>query len=46
MNCVIGVALGCLLLMLAMAAVEPGVKVQVAGGTGAELDEVGRTSGF
>jgi hypothetical protein len=33
MNCLLWAAFGCLLLMLPMAGVEPGVKIQVVGGT-------------
>src|SRR5436305_2027594 len=49
MNCILWATLGCLLLMLPMAGVEPGVKIQAVGGTitgivakaGARLDFTG-----
>ena len=51
MNYVLWVALGCLLLMLPMAAAEPGVKIEIVGGTiagiaksGARLDFTGNDS--
>ena len=42
MNFVLWAALGCLLLVLPMAAVEPGVKIQVVGGTLAPVPHDGR----